>query len=412
MKRLLGNIALAALVTLLCLVLAEIGLRAFTPFPIHGRKANKIYDVDVGYRLNPGHPNTDKFGYRNRKDKPHTIAAIGDSHTYGSNVKPEEAWPEVFEQITGEPVYNYGVGSYAVYAHYAHVHRAVEQGAKYVIIALLIHNDFKVNGNSCDIDYAESEFWQDAQERLDLKLPDCSEAKNWQTARAPGFIRYFRGRAQSAILSAMDYLVVRPLSDAWYRLQVKTPSSATQPKPEPKQENKSRLKPGIYPGEKNQPQRPASAYFAGRAIKNQEVEFAFTDLSRQAVLDGIADFEKMLSDMKRLEEEKGVRIALMFIPSKIQLFYEYLDDLDIYEKIPILKDMAINHQKIEKRLIAHMDEIGLTWGTAKPELVTAIEASEKEGSWVFPPSGGHPLPVGYRAYAEAAARLYRTMKSR
>jgi len=154
MKKILANIALLIVVTIICVVLAEIGLRAFTPFPIHGRKANKIYDVDFGYRLNPGHPDSDKSGFRNKGEKERVFAAIGDSHTYGSNVRQEESWPEQFEKITGVPTYIFGVGSYAVYAHYAIAHRAIDQGYKHIIIALLIHNDFKVRGNSCDIDYA------------------------------------------------------------------------------------------------------------------------------------------------------------------------------------------------------------------------------------------------------------------
>ena len=193
MKKIAANIALACVVTLLCIVAAEIGLRALTPFPIHGKKANKIYDKHVGYRLNPSHPNIDEHGFRNNGEKPRMVAAIGDSHTYGSNVRPEEAWPEQFEKLTGVPAYNFGVGSYAVYAHFANAHRAIEQGYKYVIIALLIHNDFKVHGNSCDIDYDASELWQEAKARLSLNLPDCSNADNWRTARAPGFIRWIRG---------------------------------------------------------------------------------------------------------------------------------------------------------------------------------------------------------------------------
>lgn len=404
MKKILGNIALGLVVTLLCLAVAEAGLRAFTPFPIHGRKANKIYDIDAGYRLNPGHPNIDKNGFRNRPGKPHIIAAIGDSHTYGSNVKPEQAWPEQFEQMTGIPVYNFGVGSYAVYAHFANVHRAIDQGHKYIIIALLIHNDFKVNGNSCDIDYAGSEFWQAAKKRLSLHLPDCSEADNWRTAHAPGFIRWFRGRAQSAILSAVDYLVVRPLADKWYRLTYKAPKKKPA---ETKSESEKPEKAAAAPSAK----RPASAYFAGRAIKNQEVEFAYTDLNRPEVVNGIEDFEKMLADMKRAAEAKGAKVGLMFIPSKVQLFYEYLDDLDIYEELPILKDMAINHQKIENRLIAYMDSIGFTWSTAKPDLIEAIENSEPGGGWVYFPTGGHPNPPGYTAYAKAAVKLYERMKA-
>ena len=66
MKKFLANLALLLVVTIICVVLAEIGLRAFTPFPIHGRKANKIYDVDFGYRLNPAPRNRIAYGREGR----------------------------------------------------------------------------------------------------------------------------------------------------------------------------------------------------------------------------------------------------------------------------------------------------------------------------------------------------------
>ena len=119
MKKLLGNIGLMLLVTLVCLAIAEVGLRMFTPFPVHGKKANKIYDRDFGYRLNLAHPSIDEHGFRNSGNKPKVVAAVGDSHTYGSGVKETQSWPAQFEKITGQPTYNFGVGSYAVYTYYA-----------------------------------------------------------------------------------------------------------------------------------------------------------------------------------------------------------------------------------------------------------------------------------------------------
>jgi len=414
MKKIAANIALACVVTLLCIVAAEIGLRALTPFPIHGKKANKVYDKDAGYRLNPAHPDIDAHGFRNKGEKPRIVAAVGDSHTYGSNVKPEESWPEQFGTLTGVPAYNFGVGSYAVYAHFVNAHRAIEQGYKNIIIALLIHNDFKVSGNSCDIDYDSSELWQTSKARLSLHLPDCSNAKNWQTARAPGFIRWFRGRANSAILSATDYLIVRPLSDQWHRLvynKVKKPKEENNEASNQPSKGLSVAKSPEEPDatDKSAGQRPAAAYLAGRSLKNQAVEYAFTDLTRPEVVKGIEDFEKMLADLKRAADKKGSKVGVMFIPSKVQLFYEYADDRDIYKKLPVLKDMAENHHEIEKRLISFMDGIGFHWSTAKPELVAKIEKSEAEGTWVYPPTGGHPNPPGYRAYAEAAKKLYERM---
>jgi len=261
-----------------------------------------------------------------------------------------------------------------------------------------------MHGNSCDIDYASSKLWRKTKSRLSLNLPDCSNAKNWRTAKAPGFIRWFRGRANSAILSAMDYLIVRPLSDQWHRMTLKT----SKQKRTSVQSSKEKESPKAVPLREVR-KRPSSAYFAGRALKNQEVEFAFTDLNNPVVVGEIEDFEKLLVDLKKVADAKGAKVGLMFIPSKVQLIYEISEDRDIYEQIPVLKDMAINHIKIEKRLAAHMTKNGFFWSSVAPELIAAIEKSDRDGSWVFPSTGGHPHAVGYRAYAKSAKKLYERM---
>jgi hypothetical protein len=402
MKKTLANIALFLVVTVVCLALAEVGLRAFTPFPIHAEKANKIYDTDLGYRLNPGHPSIDERGFRNSRGKPRVVAAIGDSHTYGSGVSPEESWPEQFEKITGVPTYNFGVGSYAVYSYYAAARRALDENYKDIVIALFINNDFKVEGSSCDIDYASSGLWREARDRLDLELPDCRLADNWRTARAPGFVRWFRGRADSAILSAVDYLVVLPLSDLAYRWM----GNGSQPRAKAAASQQASGRNGAA----GKPaRRPASAYFAGRGLKNQVEKFAFTDLQRADVRSGIADFEKMLMDLKRRAADKGSRLGVLLITSKLQVVYENFDDKDIFEQVDKLKMTVINHLKIEKRLTDFMTRAGIPWKSAGPRLYAEIEKSDRDGGWVYPPTSGHPFARGYRVYAEAAADLYKEM---
>ena len=215
-------------------------------------------------------------------------------------------------------------------------------------------------------------------------------------------------------------MIIRPLSDQWYRStyedgEEQNKQDTTEKAEEEAAPEGSAVAAADATEEKPETavrtntQRPASAYFAGRSIKNQEIEYSFTDLNRPAVVRGIEDFEKMLADLKRAADEKGSKIGLMFIPSKVQLFYEHLENRDIYEKLPILREMAENHQKIEKRLMSFMDGIGLYWSTAKPELIAVIEKSEAEGTWLYPPTGGHPFPPGYRAYARSAKKLYERM---
>ena len=73
----------------------------------------KIPDSKLGHRPNPAFPGHDEKGFRN-PTLPATvdIVALGDSQTYGSGVKSEQAWPRVLESLNGRSVYNMGLGGY------------------------------------------------------------------------------------------------------------------------------------------------------------------------------------------------------------------------------------------------------------------------------------------------------------
>jgi len=71
----------------LSIFIMEIGLRAFSKFPVHGRK-NRIGHPVLGYTFNPSKlADIDASGFRNPKDNVMAeIVAVGDSHTMGYNV--------------------------------------------------------------------------------------------------------------------------------------------------------------------------------------------------------------------------------------------------------------------------------------------------------------------------------------
>ena len=406
MKKTLANIGLMLLVTVIVLALAEAGLRILTPFPVHGKRANKIYDRDLGYRLNLNHPAIDANGFRNIGDKPRIVAALGDSHTYGSGVTREQSWPAQFEKITGQPTYNFGVGSYAVYTYYALARRAIDKGYKTLIIALYIHNDFTPKGTSCAIDYDRSQLWRDAKQRLSLNLPPCRIEDTWKTADAPRFIRFLRGRVQFAIPSAIEVLIVKPLNDWWYRTSFeRTQMDQRISENSPAASGASPARNTAKPAGK----RPASWYFSKRGVKHEKEELFTSDLDNPETQRITEDFEKLLTDLKKITSEKGLKLGLLFIPSKVQIAFEYADDKDIYEQIPWMRKMALNHIRMQQRISEHLGKTGIPWATAMPEIMAAIEESERTGTAIYGSGGNHPQPAGFRAYAEAAARLYGKM---
>ena len=101
----------------LSLFVMEFGLRAFTHFPIHGTKNNRVGHPVLGYTLNPSLSYVDASGFRNpmQDKRQHDIVAIGDSHTYGDNVGWKDAWPYRLGRILNKSVYNYGIGGYGIF---------------------------------------------------------------------------------------------------------------------------------------------------------------------------------------------------------------------------------------------------------------------------------------------------------
>jgi lysophospholipase L1-like esterase len=68
-----------------------------------------VRDRSLGWRGNPDYPEHDPLGYRNSSVPGHVaMVALGDSQTYGSQVRREEAWPEQFERLGAGSVYNMG----------------------------------------------------------------------------------------------------------------------------------------------------------------------------------------------------------------------------------------------------------------------------------------------------------------
>ena len=119
---LFGRITLVAFSVLLGLGVLEVGLRAFywswlfawPNFVLEARKTigesdggRYAYDERLGY--------VPKAGLRGNGTAPidgAPILAVGDSFTFGDEVKDNETWPAELQRLTGHPVLNAGVSGY------------------------------------------------------------------------------------------------------------------------------------------------------------------------------------------------------------------------------------------------------------------------------------------------------------
>ena len=139
----------ASLLILLVIGILELtlGLMAFVSPKIDRLvKSSQVpphfFDSRIQYRPNPAYPGHDRKGFRNldvpaRAD----IVVLGDSHTYGSGVNPEDAWPRQAESLMGKTIYNMAYNGYGPVHSLALWDEAVTLSPTVVIEALYFGND-------------------------------------------------------------------------------------------------------------------------------------------------------------------------------------------------------------------------------------------------------------------------------
>jgi len=96
-----------------------------------------------GYMGNPDRADHDENGYRNEKvpDRA-SIAVLGDSQSYGTNVFREEAWPNLIQHRAGLITYNMGLDGYGPAHYLLQIDQALTLSPKLVIVAIYFGNDF------------------------------------------------------------------------------------------------------------------------------------------------------------------------------------------------------------------------------------------------------------------------------
>ncbi len=103
----------------------------------------QIDDEQLGFRVRPHAWGHDANGFRNpRIPADPAIVAIGDSQTWGINVRRAETWPYVLADLTGQSVYSMALGGYGPVEYWVLVGDALEQFApEVVVIGFYFGND-------------------------------------------------------------------------------------------------------------------------------------------------------------------------------------------------------------------------------------------------------------------------------
>ena len=369
------NILAFAVSTCLCLIVSEVALRMLTPFPM-GTMSHRPPDPILGYRLDPNLIDVDENGFRNARGKrgDYTIAAIGDSMTYGNNVASEFSWPADLERLSGKLTYNYGVGSYGIYSYHALVREELKRNNEKILVAINVGNDFAKAFSYCDIVKANSDFWQGEKRRLklkgfessDLETPQC---RSWER---PVRLKVFLTE-NVALISAFRFLV-------WDRLVPRSDDDYF-----------------VFP--EGIPRVDRTYVRRGKAA---------TDLQDPDTAALVNDLNIFLRDWAA--DGKG-SIGLLVIPTKEAVLYETLKRHGLLAgSDPTFTAIADMQTKLAETINQSALDAGIPSVNTTNFMVDALEASIRAKKPFFPNDDSHPYIEGYEAIARAAIDVSNTLK--
>lgn len=160
-KLLSFGVAVTAIVV--SILLAEVAAR-FIVDPADFLSVVPVQDEYLGHRLGAGVGGHDALGFRNREvPKQASIVAIGDSMTYGSGAPRDGAWPQQLATISGESVYNMGLGGYGP-LQYLHLASglAKEFKPRQLVVSFYFGNDL-IDAFSATRNLPHWQSWRESQ---------------------------------------------------------------------------------------------------------------------------------------------------------------------------------------------------------------------------------------------------------
>lgn len=343
------------------LIIFEVGLRWFTVFPIHIPLANRVYDERLGYRLDPSLKDVDRNGFRNKKElKKVDIVTLGDSHTFGENVSLEESWPQQLALMTNSSVYNFGVGGYGSLQYYYLIDEAIKLSPKHLILGLYLSNDLS---DTCTL-MNELGFWQNWAKERDFNIEACVNLKQSNSLIHPTMWgRIESTLTKTAIGSSIAYFSQIPL--------IKDPNDSI-----------------IVNEKKNK------TFIKLEKISNHKT---FTDLAQPGIALSFEITKVILLEAKRKADVNNIQFSIVFIPSKENVFYDYL--IEKGYKLPNDYHKLIeNERTLVDKFSVFLREIGVRYVDARPYVVQELN---KSGNVYQTSYDGHPTKIGYEAYAKA-----------
>lgn len=315
----------------------------------------------------------DRWGFRNAAvPESADIVAIGDSHTYGNAATMSQAWPSVLARLTGQKVYNMGLGGYGPNQYFHLLPKALELRPKLVTVGLYLGDDFE---NAFLISYGlkhwaalrrlpaeqvDFDIWSSsngAAERASFAKP----LRVWLSRHSVVYQLVFHGPLLGALQGEAQIRNAAWLSDAATTLTL--------------------------------PEHGVLEAFRPRGLlRNLEQD-------SPNVAEGMRISFELLSRMKALCDERGVRMLVVVIPTKESVFADLLAKQPDLPLADVIARLVAHEERARAVTFAQLRSAGIDVVDALP----ALREARSSKLYARTAADMHPNGAGYAVIAQAVA---------
>jgi lysophospholipase L1-like esterase len=332
-----------------------------------------VNDPLLGVRIEPHTTGHDALGFRNAAVPRRVgVVAIGDSMTYGINAPREQAWPEQFGKLMGEPVYNMGLGSYGP-LQYVHLsgHTAPTLQPRLLLVGFYFGNDLM---DAFSVAH-QNPHWQ-----------------NWRDPSSPtrahdGPAAQRLGEPRRRFAAVRDWLSRHSVLYSMVRVTL-LPAAATW---------EQRLEASDAPGDQ---------YIVWNDERDASMATIFTPRLRLSALDrGLPEVQEGLRISKRAframrdnARVAGARLTVVLIPTKEKVYCPRYHASTGQRASPLMGKLCDAEESVKEELVRFLSEEGIAYVDVAP----ALEKRIGGGAALYPRnSDAHPQAAGYGVIARA-----------
>lgn len=353
-----------------------------------------IPDPRLGLKGNPEFLFHDARGFPNAGALEQAdIVAVGDSHTYGTNVRRDQAWPAALAQITGKAVYNMSMGGYGAAHANENLDVALSLKPRTILFGLYFGNDFYEDFRFAKQNGELSEFVSDGERsRIDsLERAGTIESE-------VGFLFGVVVEGAAGITEAgedgdgvfRELARWSRLSGLVHRLQHLFAAQAQQP---------SLLAPRFETAAASMTERQkeyASPFDDGewRTILTAPYRFRVIDDSDLRIEVGLRVTRHMVRGMAERAAAAGSKFGVVILPTKEFVFGSRAVDRSRH---PAFSNLMETEARMHREIGAFLDLDGIPY----IDVANVLRGAKKQPYFVN--GDGHPNPLGHRIIAAEVA---------